>query len=339
MLLLCWLLLCATYIAMVWWLARKVPAQQYPLLRQLHWGTLGLCGLGVAAPVLTLGDWTFRSPALFCGLLLVSGLLAGIRGRLRLSRLPTLATAQAVLVGLAAPLLLGYSVEGPSTDTVYADSRYRVTVTEHITWMEENLRYPEVQLYSTRLLLFEQYLGHVDLSASNSQYSTPQMKAWWQGVSALTLAADSNRGMVWRDGVASRFSINPPYRGPAGTAAPASPPAPAEVPPVDNKVYTYVEDMPGIAGIEGIAGVAAAIERRLVLPAHAPHGRVGVYFVVTKQGEVQQARVVEGLSTSTDSAVLATVRQLPRFAPGTQNGQPLNVSLSVSVAVGKEYRR
>ena len=339
MLLLYWLLLCAVYIILVWGLARAVPEWQYQLLRWLHWGTSGLCWLGVAAPAVTLGDWTLRFPALWCGLLLSSGLLAGIRGRLRLARLPALATAQAVLVGLVAPLLLGYSLAGPSSDIAYADSHYTVTVTEHVTWMEENLRYAEVQLYGTRLLLFEQYLGHVGLSPSNSQYDTPQMKAWWQGVSALAFAADSSRGVVWRDGIASRFSVNPPYRQPAGGAMPASAPAPAEAPPVDNKVYTYVEDMPGIAGIEGIAGTAAAIERRLVLPVQAAHGRVRVHFVVTKQGGVRQARVVDGLDACTDSAVLATVRQLPRFAPGTQNGQPLNVGMTVSVAVGKEQRQ
>jgi hypothetical protein len=183
MTLLYFLLLYAIYLVLVWWLDRKVPTPWYPRLRQLHWITVGLCGLGVAAPALTLGDWTFRSPALYCGLLLASGLLAGIRGRLRLARLPALATVQAVLVGLATPLLV-YSADSLSSDTAYADSSYTVTVTEHISWMDDNLRYPEVQLYGTRLVLFEQYLGHAALSASNFQYSTPQMKDWWHGTSS-----------------------------------------------------------------------------------------------------------------------------------------------------------
>lgn len=211
MLLLYWVVTCVLYLASVWWLARKVPEQQYPLLRQLYWGTSGLSLLGVVVPVLTLWDWTFRYPSLLCLLLLASGVLAGTRQQLRLARLPALAAAQAVLVGLAAPLLLPNFLEGRSNSIAYADSDCTVTVTDQAaSWMDEKIRVPEVEIYSTRLLLFEKNMGHVSVDGSQYQYSTPRVREWWQGVSSLTFAADSNRGVVWRNGATSHFSVNTP---------------------------------------------------------------------------------------------------------------------------------
>jgi hypothetical protein len=328
-----WLLICALYLGLVWWLAREVSEEQYPLLRQLHWGISVLCLLALLVPVLTLWDWTFRSPTFLCLLLLVSGVLAGIRGWLRLARQPAPVTAQAVLIGLIAPVLLAASLEAPPVSIAYADSNYTVTVTEHVGWMDENARYPEVEFYSTRLLLFEKNLGHVSLSQSQLQGSTPQMKEWWQGVSSLTFAADSNRGVAWRDGMASRFSVNPPYR-PLGEAVPTRPPETPVVPPIDNKVYTYVEKMPSVAGQQGVASIKALLERQLVTLPKAR--RVRVRLVVTRQGIVQQVQLVQGLNASADSAVLVAVRQLPRLAPGMQNGQPMNVCIDLVLDVGKK---
>jgi hypothetical protein len=155
-------------------------------------------------------------------LVLVSGVLAGIQGRARLGRRPGLATAQAVLVGLIAPVLLAATLEAPLASVVYTDSRYTVTVTEHVAWMDEHIRYPEVEFFSTPLLLFEQNLGHVSIREQESRYSTPQLTAWWQGVSSLTFEAASNRGVAWRDGIASPFSVTPPYSQASDTTKSAS---------------------------------------------------------------------------------------------------------------------
>ena len=66
MLLLYWLGTGTLYLALVRWLAHKVPAPQYPLLRQLHGVTSALSLLGVAVPLLTLGDWMVRLPLFAC---------------------------------------------------------------------------------------------------------------------------------------------------------------------------------------------------------------------------------------------------------------------------------
>jgi hypothetical protein len=108
---------------------------------------------------------------------------------------------------------------------------------------------------------------------------------------------------------------------------------PAERPVVsadDDKVYTYVEDMPKMADIK------ALIEQQLVLPPKTPREHVFVSFLVTKEGVVRHPQIVKGLRADVDSAVVAAVRRLPDLAPSKQYGRPVNVSFTISINVGKE---
>lgn len=61
-------------------------------------------------------------------------------------------------------------------------------------------------------------------------------------------------------------------------------------------------------------------------------GLVFAKFTVDADGSVQEPIIIKGLSTPYDEAVLASVRQLPRFIPGRQNGQAVAVSLTVPVS-------
>ena len=102
-----------------------------------------------------------------------------------------------------------------------------------------------------------------------------------------------------------------------------------------NKVYTYVEQMPALLGVSGIEGVAEALEQRLVLPPDAPKTRVFVMFVVNREGVVTDPQLIKGSGHDrTDAAVLAAVAKLPRFTPGKQQGQPVNVQLTLPLFVG-----
>jgi protein TonB len=87
------------------------------------------------------------------------------------------------------------------------------------------------------------------------------------------------------------------------------------------------------------AAIKSLIEQRLVLPPKTQRGHVYVQFVVSKKGVVSHPRIVKGLRAAVDSAVVAAVRRLPDLAPGTQYGQPVNVSLTLSVDVGKEQQQ
>ncbi|QNH62033.1 TonB family protein [Hymenobacter sediminicola] len=113
---------------------------------------------------------------------------------------------------------------------------------------------------------------------------------------------------------------------PGATDAP-TPPA------VEDKIYTYVEQMPTLGG--SVSGVSQALQAALQLPAEVREGRtegqVYVNFVVRPDGRVSDEKVVRGLSDACNAAALAAVRALPRFEPGKQNGRVVSVQLTVPV--------
>ncbi|MFD1875560.1 energy transducer TonB [Hymenobacter bucti] len=343
------LLACAVYLALIGGLPRLLAEETLPLLRWLHWGSSVLCLLALVVPALTLGSWTFRSLGLFCAVLLGSGLLAGVRRRLQVTRVPLLATTQAVLVGLAAPVLLGLSLDSTSSEVAYTDGSYTVTVKEGFSLMDNDPVPAELELYRSRLLFFDQYLGHI--GRDNLYEPLSALKARWQAVSAISFEADSNRGVAWQAGVAVPFGVNPPYhRGDqlpraAESAPPLTRPAAmeAEVSEFD-RVYTYVEEMPHLPGTVGLEPVAQAIHRRLVVPPRTQEGRVFVQLTVSETGDIQNIRLLKGVNAAVDAAVLTAVRRLPRFEPGRQNRRPVKVSLTVPITVrrrqpGKPYPR
>jgi hypothetical protein len=128
------------------------------------------------------------------------------------------------------------------------------------------------------------------------------------------------------------FRVLPPYHE-STYAVPASPPEHPVLPADDDKVYTYVEDMLDMGVVKSL------IEQRLVLPPNTQRGHVFVQFVVSKKGVVSHPKIVKGLRAAVDSAVVAAVRRLPDLEPSTQYGQPVNVSFTISVYVGKEHQK
>ncbi|RSK31080.1 TonB family protein [Hymenobacter metallilatus] len=112
-----------------------------------------------------------------------------------------------------------------------------------------------------------------------------------------------------------------------GAPGVAIPPVPS-LPKPEDKVYTYVEQMPRLAGTTD-ATIASALQAAVVLPKEVAQGttegRVYVSFVVGREGQVEEARVVRSLSPACDAAALAAVAKLPRLEPGRQNGQAVRV--------------
>ncbi|UOQ97376.1 energy transducer TonB [Hymenobacter sp. 5317J-9] len=110
-------------------------------------------------------------------------------------------------------------------------------------------------------------------------------------------------------------------------------PAAAQGEAEEEKVYTYVEQMPQLPGSGGNQAIVAAIQERLVYPEQARRdnvtGRVFVSFTVTTTGGVKSIKVVKGIGAGCDEATIAAVSQLPRFIPGKQNGRAVSVSFTV----------
>lgn len=126
------------------------------------------------------------------------------------------------------------------------------------------------------------------------------------------------------------FSVNPTPVTDAATTPPA-----AVVP--EDKVYTYVEQMPTIPGANHSVSISTALQAAVVLPAEVREGKsegqVYVNFVVRPDGSTSDAKVVRSLCPACDQAALAAVQALPRLAPGKQNGQTVSVQLTVPVVL------
>jgi TonB family protein len=103
-----------------------------------------------------------------------------------------------------------------------------------------------------------------------------------------------------------------------------------------HKIYTFAEEMPQLPGGGGTQALVQAVQSKISYPKAAsgellPGGRVFATFVVDTDGTVQDAKIVKSLSPTFDAAVLAAVRQLPRFEPGKHGGQPAAVAYTIPV--------
>jgi protein TonB len=104
---------------------------------------------------------------------------------------------------------------------------------------------------------------------------------------------------------------------------------------VENKVYTYVEQMPQLPGGGGNAAIVAAIQKAVKYPPLAlrnqVEGRIFVSFTVNSAGEVSDVKVVKGLGSGLDEETVRAVKTLPKFIPGKQNGRAVSVSFTVPI--------
>ena len=104
---------------------------------------------------------------------------------------------------------------------------------------------------------------------------------------------------------------------------------------VENKVYTYVEQMPTLPGGGGNSAIVAAIQKASKYPPLAlrnqVEGRIFVSFTVNAQGDVSDVKVVKGLGSGLDEETIRAVKTLPKFIPGKQNGRAVSVSFTVPI--------
>jgi TonB family protein len=97
-------------------------------------------------------------------------------------------------------------------------------------------------------------------------------------------------------------------------------------------VYTYVEQMPALPSGGGMMAIVQQIQQNLVYPGGPrQEGRVFAGFIVLADGSVSETKILKSLGPAYDDAVVAAIQKLPRFVPGTQNGQPVAVSFTVPI--------
>ena len=99
------------------------------------------------------------------------------------------------------------------------------------------------------------------------------------------------------------------------------------------KVFDVVEQMPSFPGGQGalLEYLASHVKYPVVAQENGVQGRVGVSFVVERDGSITDVRVVRSVDPSLDREAARVVSSMPRWTPGKQNGSAVRVKYNVPV--------
>ena len=115
--------------------------------------------------------------------------------------------------------------------------------------------------------------------------------------------------------------------------------------PVEQEIFTIVEDMPKFKGCEGKSGTDAdactnqAITKFIVDNYVYPpmalendiEGKVYVRFVVNTKGEVTDGTIAKPVDGLLDKAAVNLVKKMPNFTPGKQRGKAVSVQYIIPI--------
>lgn len=112
---------------------------------------------------------------------------------------------------------------------------------------------------------------------------------------------------------------------------PSAPPVLEE--PKEEEPFAYVEQMPTFPN--GTEAMYKYIYDKIKYPAIAREngisGQVIVQFVVSKEGEIQKAKVVRGIGGGCNEEALRVVNGMPRWKPGMHNGRAVPVTFTLPI--------
>ena len=103
--------------------------------------------------------------------------------------------------------------------------------------------------------------------------------------------------------------------------------------PTTNDVFMVVEQMPEFPG--GMSACLKFLADHVAYPKEAAEkkiqGRVIVQFVVMKDGSIANARVIRSVDPLLDAEALRVIGLMPKWKPGTQRGQAVNVKFTMPI--------
>ena len=103
--------------------------------------------------------------------------------------------------------------------------------------------------------------------------------------------------------------------------------------PKEEEPFAYVEQMPTFP--DGTEAMYKYIYDKIKYPAIAREngisGQVIVQFVVAKDGEIKNARVVRGIGGGCNEEALRVVNGMPRWKPGMHNGRAVPVTFTLPI--------
>lgn len=102
----------------------------------------------------------------------------------------------------------------------------------------------------------------------------------------------------------------------------------------DADVYEVVENMPEFPD-GGMPGLMKYLSANIRYPEAAhkagTQGRVTVQFVVGKDGSIGNVSILRGVDPALDAEAIRVISGMPKWKPGTQKGEPVNVKYTVPV--------
>ena len=102
---------------------------------------------------------------------------------------------------------------------------------------------------------------------------------------------------------------------------------------VEGEVFQVVEEMPDFPG--GMAECMKFLSKNIKYPTQAIEngiqGRVIIQMVVTKEGDIAEAKVVRGVDPLLDAEALRVINSMPKWKPGKQRGEAVNVKYTIPV--------
>jgi len=102
---------------------------------------------------------------------------------------------------------------------------------------------------------------------------------------------------------------------------------------VEEQIFMVVESMPGFPG--GEQSLNKYLYENIKYPQMAKEsgiqGRVFVTFVVEKNGEVTDVRVLRGIGGGCDEEAIRVVENMPKWTPGKQRGKPVRVQFNLPI--------
>lgn len=101
----------------------------------------------------------------------------------------------------------------------------------------------------------------------------------------------------------------------------------------DSVVFEVVEQMPEFPG--GVKGLYEYLGKNIKYPAEAhaagTQGRVIVSFIVRKDGSISDIKIVRSVDSYLDKEAERVIAAMPKWKPGMQRGQAVNVRFTVPV--------
>ena len=99
------------------------------------------------------------------------------------------------------------------------------------------------------------------------------------------------------------------------------------------ELINYVEKQPEFPG--GTDSMFAFIQRNIRYPEEAKRsgieGRVFVTFVIEKDGQVSNAKILRDIGGGCGEEALRVVNSMPKWKPGTQRGNPVRVQFNLPI--------